>query len=139
MSRVELRYLTQDVLTKIIALIEEYAQSQGKGGPEKLFDQITDLLPIEKLNPDTVRRRVEGYYFASEELWKRALESKKFNRQDLIRKAGLKPLSHYHYLTGSREPVAYVLTRSDYLNDPTTALVKLRDDILGLARILPEI
>ncbi|MFN3822278.1 MAG: hypothetical protein ACK4OO_08090, partial [bacterium] len=114
MRRVELRYLSQESLEKINNLIEHYTQTKGKQGAEQLFEAITELLPIEKLNPDTVRRRVEGYYFASEELWRKALASGKFNRQDLIRKAGLKPLSHYHYLTGSREPKAYVLTRSDY-------------------------
>ncbi|MBM3327178.1 MAG: hypothetical protein FJY65_09450 [Calditrichaeota bacterium] len=135
----ELRYLTTEVVGQIAALIDNYIAGSGVKTQDDLFEKITDLLPIEKLNQDTVRRRVEGYYYASELLWQKALQGGKFSRQDLVRKAGLKPLSHYHYLTGSREPRNIVLTRDDYLNDPTTALVKLRDDILAIAKVLPGI
>ncbi len=136
--RQELRYITDEVAGKISSFIDDYIAG-GIKTKEALFDKITDLLPIEKLNPDTVRRRVEGYYYASEELWQKALQSGKFSRAELVKKAGLKPLSHYHYLTGSREARNIVLTRDDYLNDPPTALVKLRDDILGLAGILHSV
>ncbi|MBM3330211.1 MAG: hypothetical protein FJY67_12225 [Calditrichaeota bacterium] len=134
----EFRYLTGDMVNQINTLIETYTAGSGSRNADELFDKFTVLLPIEKLNQDTVRRRVEGLYYASELLWQKALQSGKESRNDIVRRAGLKPLSHYHYMTGSREPRNIVLTRDDYLNDPATALVKLRDDILGIAGIIPS-
>jgi len=132
MREYELRYLTNEVVSQINSQVEALISSRGKITPEQMFDKVTGLLPVEKLNPDTVRRRVEGYYYTSEFLFKRLLQEGR-TRNQIVSDAGLKPLSHYHYLVGSREPRNLLLTRDDYLNDPSTALVKLKDDIIGLA------
>jgi len=134
-----LHFITPDLVHRINALIDHYADHKGEITPESLFDKVTELLPIKKLEFDTVRRRIEGYFYASERIWGLALATGRASRQEVVKKAQLKPLSHYHYLTGSLEPSNIVQTRDDLLNDPSTALVKLRDDIISLARILPEL
>lgn len=136
MREYELRYLTSEVVSKISSQLDNYVAAAGKQKAEDMFNKVVELLPIEKMNPDTVRRRVEGLYYTSELIFKRLLDAGKMTRNDIVRAAGLKPLSHYHYTTGSREPKNIVLTRDDYLNDPATALVKLKDDILGVAEVL---
>ena len=93
---------------------------------------------MEKQSGRSHRRRVEGMIYCSEHLWSLAMESGKgaygadFSRQDLIRLTGSRPMSHYRYLTGSREPMEVLLTRDDALEDSGTALVKFRDDIEAL-------
>jgi hypothetical protein len=136
MREYELRYLTSEVASQIAAVVDKYAAASGKEKPSDMYDRVIDKLPIEKMNADTVRRRVEGLYYTSELLFKRLLAGGKMNRNDIVRAAELKPLSHYHYMTGSRESRNNVLTRDDYLNDPSTALVKLKDDIVGLGVLL---
>jgi hypothetical protein len=136
MREYEFRYLTTDVVEKIREVVDKFSLGSADTNVEVLLDNITDLLPIQKTDFDTVRRRVEGFYFTSELLWQKAIQSGKESRNDLIRRAGLKPLSYYHYLTGSREPANIVLSRDDYLNDPPTSLVKLHDDILALAKVI---
>jgi len=136
MREYELRYLNGDVATKISTQLDSFVAAAGKEKPEAFFDKIVALLPIERMDADTVRRRVEGLYYTSELIFKRLLAGGKMTRPDIVREAGLKPLSHFHYLTGSREPKNIVLTRDDYLNDPTTALVKLKDDILSVSVLL---
>jgi hypothetical protein len=135
----ELQYLEPDLARKIDALIDQYAAREGSLTPDIFLDRITDLLPIQKMDFDTVRRRVEGYHYTTERFWSLILSTGRVTRPDVVKRAQLKSLSQYHYLTGSREPANLMLTRDDLLNDPSTALVKLRDDILGLARVLPEI
>lgn len=139
MPRMELLYLDHDDADTIEKLSIEFAEGVTNITHEEFIRKITSLLPITKTDISTVRRRVEGYYYATEVLWKEALKMKIGSRQDIVRLAKLKPLSHYHYLTGSREPHGNVMTRADYLNDPSTALVKLRDDITGLARVFPKL
>ncbi len=136
MREYELRYLRGEVVNKISSLVDGFVSAAGKEKTEVFFDKVVVLLPIEKMDADTVRRRVEGLYYTSELIFKRLLAGGKMTRNDIVRAAGLKPLSHFHYLTGSREPKNIVLTRDDYLNDPSTALVKLKDDILGVAQLL---
>ncbi len=135
MPRSELYYLDQESAEKIKKLVERVASKEDKLKPDTLLKELTELLPIQKTDITTVRRRVEGFHYTTEILWKAALDMKIGERSEIVRMAKLKPLSHYHYLTGSREPVGNVLTRADYLNDPATALVKLRDDIHGLASV----
>ncbi len=136
MREYELRYLRVEVVNKISGLLDNFVAASGTEKPEEFFDKVVVVLPIEKMDSDTVRRRVEGLYYASELIFKRLLAGGKMTRSDIVRAAGLKPLSHFHYLTGSREPKNIVLTRDDYLNDPSTALVKLKDDIVHIAPLL---
>ncbi len=140
MPRSELYYLDKKSSEQIDNLVKRIASEDDKLKPNSLLKEVTELLPIQKTDITTVRRRVEGFHYTTEMLWEAALELKIVGgRSDIVRLAKLKPLSHYHYLTGSREPVSNVLTRADYLNDPATALVKLRDDILGLAAVFPKL
>ena len=137
MRELDLRYLDKKVAQSIKEIIEDYIGGKAGIDSEKLIHQIHNLTPIQKTDPNSVRCQVEGLYVASELLWHTALnEMKDKSRQDLVKLAKLKTLSHYHYLTGSRENLRNVLTRDDYLTDPPTALVKLRDDIIGLAKIV---
>jgi len=136
MREYELRYLSNEAVDQIGKLLDSFDVVGGKQTVEEFFDKVVAVLPIERMNADTVRRRVEGLYYTSELIFKRLLAGGKLTRNDIVRAAGLKPLSHYHYLTGSREPRNIVLTRDDYLNDPSTALVKLKDDIFGIATLL---
>jgi len=136
MREYELRYLRGEVVNKISSLLDNFVTAAGKEKPEAFFDKVVALLPIEKMDADTVRRRVEGLYYTSELIFKRLLAGGKMTRNDIVRAAGLKPLSHFHYLTGSREPKNIVLTRDDYLNDPSTALIKLKDDVVSAAGLL---
>ncbi len=136
MREYELRYLRGEVVTKISSQLDSFVTAAGKERPETFFDKVVLLLPIERMDIDTVRRRVEGLYYTSELIFKKLLAGGKMTRNDIVREAGLKPLSHFHYLTGSREPKNIVLTRDDYLNDPSTALIKLKDDILSVSELL---
>ena len=138
MPRFELYYLEKKSAESIEKIVQQFASDGNKLTPEELVDKITLELPIQRSDLSSVRRRVEGFYYTTEILWHEALKYKD-DRPEVVRIAKLKPLSHYHYLTGSREPITNVMTRADYLNDPTTALVKLRDDIIGLATALPKI
>lgn len=138
MPRFELNYLDKKSAETIEKIVQQYANDPKKMTADELVDKVTNELPIKKTDLTSVRRRVEGYYFTTEILWLEALKYKE-DRTAVVRIAKLKPLSHYHYLTGSREPITNVMTRADYLNDPTTALVKLRDDIISLATALPKL
>ena len=139
MREMELRYLSNDVAERIEQMVEDVVTGRSTDTIQNFVDKITELLPINKLQSDTVRRRVEGYYLTTEMLWQKARDLSKGTRSDVVRMANLKPLSHYHYMTGSREPHNIVMTRDDYMNDPPTAMVKLRDDIYNLAGIFPEL
>jgi len=106
--------------------------------PEEFMKSIKELLPLHKTDQDTWKTRLEGLFEISELLFDATLakgkekEGETWDRQNIVVEAQLRPFSYYHWLTGSREPASNVLTRDDYLNDPTTALVKLEDDIKSL-------
>ena len=138
MPRFELYYLDKNAAENIEKIVQEFAGNTKNMSGENLVEKVTTELPIQRSDLTSVRRRVEGFYFTTEILWREALKHND-SRPAVVKIAELKPLSHYHYLTGSREPITNVMTRADYLNDPTTALVKLRDDILGLAMALGKL
>ncbi len=139
MREMELRYLAKDVAERINQMVNQITTGEEEITADNLIDKVTELLPIQKLQSETVRRRVEGFHFTAELLWQKAIEITKSTRAEVVRIAKLKPLSHYHYLTGSREPRDNVLTRDDFLNDPATAMVKLREDIISLAKVIPKL
>lgn len=103
-----------------------------------LWEKLCAALPLDRGRPESLSRRVEGLDYVAEKLWALAVESGKktfgpnFDREALRRAAGIMPISHYHYIMGSREPWGLVLTRRDALHDPQTALLKLRRDIESL-------
>ena len=135
----ELRYVSSEVAEQISQLIEEFITTDDEMTGEKLLNRVHLLLPIERMKTETVRQRIEGLHFVTEILWQKILDTGKFNRQEVVQMAKLKPLSYYHYLTGSREQVSNVMSRDDYMNDPSTAIAKLKDDVTGLARIIPMV
>ncbi len=107
-----------------------------------LWEALCGVLPLERNRPESLSRRVEGLEYASDKLWTQAVEGGKrafgqnFDRGALRQAAGILPISHYHYLSGSREPWGLVRTRRDALNDPQTALLKLRRDVESLAQFI---
>ncbi len=112
-----------------------------------LWENLCSNLPVQKWSPASLRLRVEGLAYAAERLWNTALEDGKraygedFDRDHLRRYVRTLPMSHYHYLVGSRESKEVLRTRHDALEDPLTALAKLQSDIAALAdflRQLPE-
>lgn len=137
--RGDMYYLSPETSAQIEKLVNDFTGGAKSISSEDLLEKLQEVLPIQKMNRNSVKRRVEGFYHATELLFKFILDKRILDRQQIVLKAKLRPLSYYHYLTGSREPADNVQTRDDYLNDPTTALVKLRDDILGLARLMPQL
>ncbi len=137
MARFERYYLDKKSAEEIEEMVAGLAGGIQTTDPENFLNKLTAKLPIIKSDISSVRRRIEGFYFTTELLWREALRLHNGDRKEIIHLAKLKPLSHYHYLTGSREPQRNVMTRADYFNDPTTALVKLHDDIIGLVSVFP--
>lgn len=131
--------MTYDQLTEINQLIGQFSSGETDFTPEGLLDAFKNLLRFNKMEPKTILRRVEGLLIASNLLWEKLLEKGDLTRKEIITRAKLRPMSHYQYLTGSRTPARYLKSRSDFFNDPTTALVKLSDDIRGLAGLYHEI
>ena len=135
----ELYFLTEDLYSQIMNLIEQFAENRSNSDPNHLIDRLKEMLPIEKMNRQTILRRVEGFSIASDLLWNSAMQIGNLDRQQIVAGAKLKPMSYYHYLTGSREVANYALSREDLMNDPSTALVKLNDDIINLAKLIIEL
>ena len=139
MNRLRFYYLD----SKSRDLLEEKLQSFLDGElSESLTEEIKHTLPFEKRDLSTVRRRVEGMIYLTERLWMMALEVGKnaygsdFSRQNLVGITRALPMSHYHYFTGSREPMNVLITRDDALQDPSAAIVKFKRDIESLAEFI---
>lgn len=135
MNRIRFYYLKSEIRRQLDALLQELL----KGRSEQDFQgEINRLLPIEAKQDKSVKRRVEGMFYISERLWAIGLDMGKkaygdaFSRQDLWRSTHNLPMSHYRYLTGSREPVPVLITRDDAIEDPSTGLAKLGRDIEAL-------
>lgn len=133
----EKRYLTPELADQIAGVVEQFADGKLNIASDGLLEKLKEMLPVEKMNRDTMHQRLEGYYHASDILFTKVIEITGMERPEIVSKANLRPLSYYHYLTGSREPSGNVLTRTDLFNDPATALIKLRDDIVGLSGLIP--
>ena len=139
MPNSEVYFLTEDLFEQITGLIDQFIREPKSIKPEQLVEVLKDILPIEKMNRQTLLRRVEGYSIATDILWEKVTEIGGLDRQQIVTRAKLKPMSYYHYLTGSREAPNYAKSRDDLMNDPSTALVKLKDDILGLTGLIVEL
>ena len=139
MQNNEVYFLTKDLYEQITNLIEEFVEDPSNTDPSHLIENLKGVLPIEKMNRQTILRRVEGYSIVADLLWDKVVQIGSLDRQQIVARAKLKPMSYYHYLTGSRESADYAISRDDLLNDPTTALVKLNDDITGLASLIIEL
>jgi len=144
MKRVKLYFLDSGAKRRLNDALQSFF---SRPSPRTLWDELCEILPVDKWKPRTFKERVEGMTLVTERLWLFALESGKkcfsqdFSRRELLHHLRSLPMSHYRYLTGSREPMEILLTRDDALQDPATALVKLRRDIETLAEFifqLPE-
>ncbi len=134
-----LHYINPNLSKQILNLVDEFASGEIKISPEEFPFRLKKMLPVDKLDRNTVCRRVEGFFHASNLLFDRLIAESAINRKDIVVRAKLKPMGYYHYFTGSREPADYMKTRDDLLNDPNAALVKLSNDIVGMASLLGEL
>lgn len=144
MKRIRLFYLKSESKNSLDGILDKFVDQPL---PQRLWQDLLDALPVEKWDSITVKQRVEGLVYIAEELWSLALKLGKksygqdFSRRELLHDLRSMPMSHYRYVTGSREPKIALLTRDDALQDPSTSLVKLQRDIETLAefvRQLPE-
>ncbi|MBD3166742.1 hypothetical protein GF324_09100 [bacterium] len=139
--RGKLYYVMDDLQDKIDQIISEF-ERDATLTPEQLMEALKKLLPIEKADFATAKRRVEGMYLVAERLFNTVYDLGRFRYGDewtrgrVTREAELRPFHHFHWTTGSREPQRNVLTRDDFLNDPATALIKLESDISSLAQLM---
>ncbi len=136
-------FISEEDVDKLEVMAQEFVKAQT--GYEPFIALLKEFLPVHKTDQSTWKRRVEGFYEVSDSLFSAALDlgqakhGEEYTRGRLVVEAKMRPFSYYHWITGSREPVSNVLTRSDYLNDATTALVKLEDDIMNLCQLLAKL
>jgi len=129
-------YLDAQIRQQLDEVLRDFAIRRSNG---HLWADLCSLLPVEKFKPESLKMRVEGLSYTADALWKMALQRGKeffgenFDRLSLQRTVRTYPISHYHYLLGSREPRDLVLTRRDGMHDPQVALYKLHNDIQALA------
>ncbi len=135
MMRRRFYYLDSETRKELDAVLESYIKSPAG---DALWMALCNKLPVEKKRSTSYKVRVEGLSYAAEALWDAALARGKqaygenFSRQELSKAVGFRPISYYHYLSGSREPWTILNTRRDALEDLDTAMLKLKDDILSL-------
>ena len=138
MKRKGLHYVTPALGRQIGGLIDQLSDGTQQVKPDDVPYRLGQLLPIEKLKQETIHRRVEGFFLASNLLFDRLMSECLHDRRLIISQAGLRSMGFYHYITGSREPAEYMETRDDVLNDPAAAIVKLSEDIVGMANLLAK-
>ncbi len=140
MAKPGLTFIDEALAEKLRTVVHHFVESEASA--DYLLARLKELLPVHRTDRETWKARVEGFDIAAETLIERVIETgrekegKGFTRDTVVGRARLRPLSYYHYVTGSREPASNVMTGDDYFNDPTTALVKLEDDLLSLGRLL---
>lgn len=139
MREYEFHFLSEAVIKQVSDKTKTLLS--GNKPPKDFLKELRDLLPVARNDLNSLRARVEGMYFVSEFLFQEVLEKGKkkvgesWDHNSVVSQAKLRPFSYYHYLTGSREPRVNVRTRDDYMNDPSTALMKLEDDIVSLGTL----
>jgi hypothetical protein len=139
MVKAEYFFVGNGVLDKLSAIVEKYGNEEYS--PEKFMMKIKELLPVHKTNKETWKARVEGFNHVSDDLINLIIKKvndvkgKTWDKEDVVQQAKLRPLSYYHYVTGSREPVSNMMSQDDYFVDPTTSLVKLEDDIVSMCKL----
>lgn len=141
LNRMRFYYLDPATRENLEEIILNFSKGQLQ---ESLLYEIRQSLPFEKKDLSTVKRRVEGMIYLTERLWMIALEAGKnaygsdFSRQNLVGITRTMPMSHYHYVTGSREPINVLITRDDALQDPSAAFAKFDRDVNSLAEFIQE-
>jgi hypothetical protein len=129
-------YLDADTRIQVDAVIQSFLQNSLDGD---LWATLCERLPLDRKESHALQVRVEGVGHAAETLWNAALQAgtrtygQEFNRQSLRNSVQAMPMTHYHYVEGSREHNSVLRTRRDALEDPCTALTKLQQDVEALA------
>lgn len=139
----EFHFIDEGMVELLLDMVDSFKTSEET--PRSLLERTKELLPVDRNGHAVLCERVEGFYEISEGLFQavfdlgQARHGEEWDRKQVVKFAKLRPFSYYHWITGSREPANNVMTRKDYLNDPTTALAKLEEDILSLAKLYREL
>jgi len=138
MAEKELHYLTNELSQKVVQIASDFINGSTEQTPQEFLADLKEILPINKMQQKTVLVRVEGFLIATDLLWKSLLKDGSISRSEVVTRANIRTMSHYQYITGSRTPPEFLKTRSDFYNDPGTALAKLQDDVIRLSGFMLE-
>jgi hypothetical protein len=138
MADKELHYITNELSQQVNDIANQFIDVETQLTPEELLAKLEEILPVNKMQQKTMLIRVEGLLIATDLLWKSLLKDGTISRKEIVTRANIRSMSHYQYITGSRTPPEFLKTRSDFYNDPSTALVKLQDDVLRLSKFMLE-
>ncbi len=133
------RYIGKSAAEKIQRLVKEFADNDWSA--ENLLARLKEVLPLHRNEENSTLGRVEGLgiacdFLVEEVLAQKGRESLGWDREDVVSRAKIRPLSYYHEVTGSAG-MEQEQAGGDYLfRDPTRSLVKLEDDVLALGRLL---
>ncbi len=111
--------------------------------PESFLEGLKRLLPLHKYTESALMARVEGLFIVVEMLLEYLVESNSNQNRmtvtsnQIIEKAALRPMNSYKGSIFLSEEV-FLLSMEDCLNDPLTSMVKLKDDILLLGRLIRD-
>jgi len=136
-------YLSSDMKSDLQAVVTRFVTESAS--PEMFLNEIKEKLPVEWSNQFQWKASVEGFFFTAQVLFGEVLQfgqshhGDEWTRETVVYEAGLRPLSSYHWSSLYWDSLSAIPTSDDYLNDPTTALVKLKDDILALSRLLRKL
>ncbi len=139
MSENSYRFLDPGLAEKLLALVDQFCENDS--APDQLLAKVKELVPLNREDQKTLKIRVEGYFEVSGKLFEVVLANFRekhggdYSREKLIGEAKIHPFDYYHRVAGMRDGPSEGETREDYLDNPATALVKLEDDILSLARM----
>ncbi len=131
--------MSSETARKIEVLTDQFANGTFDLKPNEIIRWLNMTLPIEKMHQDTMKRRVEGYSHLVDKLWKILKKMYKFDRDEILLRAAIKPASYYHYHLGSSVPADEFVTRDDFFKDPVIALTKLCDDVKSLVNLIIEL
>ena len=139
MAEKELHYITNELSQQVTQITNQFINGEIKLTPEELLTKLKEILPVNKMHSDTILVRIEGYLVSTDLLWKSLLKDGSLSRDEIVKRANIRSMSHYQYITGSRTPAEFLQKRSDYCNDPPTALVKLQDEVVRLSGFMLEL
>ncbi|MCF7809456.1 hypothetical protein K9N50_00560 [bacterium] len=139
MAEKELHYINTEMSQQVNEIIDQFTRGETDLTPQELLTKLNEILPINKMQHKTLLMRVEGYLISTDLLWKSLLKDGSISRDEIVKRANIRSMSHYQYITGSRTPAEFLKTRTDFYNDPGTALAKLKDDVVRLSGFMLEL
>ena len=139
MAEKELHYINSEMSQQVSQITNQFINGEIDLTPQDLLAKLNDILPINKMQQKTILMRVEGCLISTDLLWKSLLKDSGLSRDEIVKRANIRSMSHYQYITGSRTPAEFLKTRTDFYNDPGTALVKLKDDVIRLTSFMLEL